>query len=42
MKLRIILLTCVMTLWAISTSGCNTWRGVGKDVEKTGEAIQGE
>lgn len=23
-------------------ASCNTWRGAGKDVERTGEAIQGE
>lgn len=22
--------------------GCNTWKGVGKDVERAGEKIQGE
>lgn len=25
-----------------SLSGCNTWKGVGKDVERTGEAMQGD
>jgi predicted small secreted protein len=23
-------------------SGCNTWKGAGKDVEKTGEKMQGK
>ncbi len=26
----------------VSLSGCNTWKGAGKDVERTGEAMQGE
>ena len=26
----------------LATSGCNTWRGAGKDVEKTGDAMQGK
>jgi len=26
----------------LSMSGCNTWKGAGKDVERTGEAMQGE
>ena len=28
--------------FAMSLTGCNTWQGVGKDVERTGEYIQGE
>ncbi len=33
----------LLTLTAILIlPGCNTWKGVGKDVEKTGEAMQGE
>lgn len=38
------------TVWAIlgllaafvALGGCNTWKGVGKDVERAGEKIQGE
>lgn len=30
----------VIALTALSA--CNTWKGVGKDVERTGEAIQGD
>jgi len=26
----------------ITLGGCNTWEGVGKDVERTGEKIQGD
>jgi predicted small secreted protein len=44
MKVRIIVV--VVTLLALLTSafcltGCNTWKGAGKDIEKTGEAMQG-
>jgi predicted small secreted protein len=26
----------------LTLTGCNTWKGVGKDVERTGEAMQGK
>lgn len=32
----------VLTLVFVGLVGCNTVKGVGKDVEKTGEAIQGK
>ena len=43
MKLRTILMT--LTLLALvagtfSMTGCNTWHGAGKDVERTGERMQ--
>jgi predicted small secreted protein len=43
MKLRKILMA--MTLLALlagtlSLTGCNTWNGAGKDVERTGERMQ--
>ena len=45
MTLRSVLL-CVILLVTVALMlmlpGCNTWKGVGKDVEKTGEAMQGE
>jgi len=43
MKTRIILAITLLTLLAgmFSMTGCNTWRGAGKDVEKTGDAMQG-
>ncbi|TVQ63870.1 MAG: entericidin A/B family lipoprotein [Phycisphaerales bacterium] len=31
-----------MVVWMFSITGCNTWKGVGKDVERTGEAMQGD
>ncbi|MBI3916525.1 MAG: entericidin A/B family lipoprotein [Betaproteobacteria bacterium] len=30
----------MLALWAIALAGCNTVQGIGKDVEKAGEAIQ--
>ncbi len=44
MKVRIIVVA--VTLLALLTSaffltGCNTWKGAGKDIERTGEAMQG-
>ena len=30
----------VMALWAVALVGCNTVQGVGKDIERAGEAIQ--
>ena len=44
MKMRIIVVA--VTLLTLLTSafcltGCNTWKGLGKDVETTGEKMQG-
>jgi predicted small secreted protein len=30
----------MLVLWAMALAGCNTVQGIGKDVEKAGEAIQ--
>lgn len=30
----------VLMTWAVALTGCNTMKGLGKDVEKAGEAIQ--
>lgn len=44
MNTRIVIIT--VTLLALlagtlsSLTGCNTWRGAGKDVEKAGESMQ--
>jgi len=36
---RIVVL--VLVAWCFAAlSGCNTWRGAGKDVEKLGEGMQ--
>jgi predicted small secreted protein len=34
----------VLTVMAglVLLSGCNTWDGAGKDIERTGEAMQGD
>lgn len=43
MKTRIILIvgTLLMLLTSVFfLTGCNTWSGLGKDVEKTGEKMQ--
>ena len=37
MKQLIVILT---VLFSVTLAGCNTVQGVGKDVEKAGEAIQ--
>ena len=30
----------VLMVWAIALTGCETMKGLGKDMEKAGEAIQ--
>ena len=30
----------LMSVAMLFVNGCNTWRGAGKDVEKTGEKMQ--
>jgi predicted small secreted protein len=30
----------LLMAWAVSLTGCNTMKGLGKDMEKAGEAIQ--
>jgi predicted small secreted protein len=45
MTTRIIIVTvALLALLAglLSLPGCNTWKGAGKDVERTGEKMQGE
>jgi entericidin A len=34
------LLALVLLVVAFGLTGCNTWHGFGKDVEKVGEKIQ--
>jgi entericidin B len=33
-------IACLIALVGVVLAGCNTMQGLGKDVEKTGEAIQ--
>jgi entericidin B len=35
-----ILITAILVVMVLGLSGCETMKGVGKDVEKGGEAIQ--
>ena len=30
----------MLVVWAVVLGGCNTMRGLGKDIERMGEAIQ--
>ena len=32
----------VLVLAALASSACNTWKGAGKDVQRTGEKMQGD
>ncbi len=43
MKVRIIVVVTLLALLtsAFSLTGCNTWKGAGKDVERAGEKMQG-
>jgi len=43
MKTRIIVVAVTLLMLLISAlflPGCNTWKGLGKDVETTGEKMQ--
>lgn len=42
MKKRIIIVITLLALLtsAFCLSGCNTWRGAGKDIENVGEKMQ--
>jgi predicted small secreted protein len=45
MKARMLTATLILLgllIGGLSLTGCNTWKGVGKDVERTGEAMQGD
>jgi predicted small secreted protein len=44
LRSRIIVAVTLLALLActFSLSGCNTWKGAGKDVERAGEKMQGE
>jgi len=32
----------LMLAVTLAVTGCNTWRGAGKDVERAGEKMQGD
>jgi len=40
LRIRTVLMFTLIGLAGISVTGCNTFRGVGKDVEKVGEEVQ--
>ena len=40
MKIKILPLVLFSALWAVVATGCNTTKGVGKDIEKAGNKIQ--
>jgi predicted small secreted protein len=45
MELRKMFVAAILLLLLAATlvvSGCNTWHGAGKDVERTGEKMQGK
>ena len=37
---RLVLLLLASALWAIAGTGCNTFRGLGQDIENAGSSIQ--
>jgi predicted small secreted protein len=37
-----ILSVLALMIGLVSLNGCNTWKGAGKDIERTGEAMQGD
>jgi len=43
LRLMVVTVTLLALLASVlSLTGCNTWKGAGKDVEKTGESMQGK
>ena len=38
--LRLTVVALALIAGVLAASACNTWHGAGKDVEKTGEAMQ--
>jgi entericidin A len=40
MKPKFLSLVILSALWVAFTTGCNTTKGVGKDIEKAGNKIQ--
>ena len=45
MTLRAIIMTVTLLALLVgifALNGCNTWKGAGKDIEKTGDAMQGD
>ena len=40
MKTKLLPLLLISALWAALGTGCNTTKGVGKDIEKAGNKLQ--
>ena len=38
---RVLFCVLALSVLVLIVSGCNTWAGVGKDVQRSGEAIEG-
>lgn len=41
-RMLAVLSVLTVMIGLVSLSGCNTWDGAGKDIESTGEAMQGD
>lgn len=39
-RLKVTAILLALLAGVVATSACNTWRGAGKDVERTGEKMQ--
>jgi len=37
---RLVLILVASALWAIAGTSCNTFRGLGKDIENAGSSVQ--
>ena len=37
-----VLAALLLAVGTLAMAGCNTWKGAGKDVERTGESMQGD
>ncbi len=42
MNIRVVIVTVTLLAGLLSLTSCNAWKGAGKDVEKTGDAMQGK
>ena len=38
----LVLASLLLAILVVSTLGCETWKGAGKDVEHTGDSMQGK
>ena len=40
--MAVVVLVAGMLVSLLTLTGCNTWKGMGRDVESAGEAMQGD